>query len=116
MFDPRRLYVWGGVAVVCALLAAWAMGGRGKKRSIVLAQTDTWTTPTAQRLGVRLVETRDPSGPPAYPVEAGDLLFFTNVGTSYGAKNAKNSVVVINAKTKKPIAISDLDPLYTQKF
>jgi DNA-binding beta-propeller fold protein YncE len=62
------------------------------------------------------LETRDPSGPPAYPVQAGDLLFFTNVGTSYGARNTKNSVVVINARTKKPIAISDLDPVYTEKF
>ena len=46
----------------------------------------------------------------------GDLLFFTNVGTSYGAQNTVNSVVVINAKTKKPIVVSDLDPVYTQKF
>ena len=116
MRNPKRLYGLIIAAIVCALLVAWGAGGRSQKHATVLAQTDTWTTPTAQRLGVRLIETRDPSGPPAYPVEAGDLLFFTNVGTSYGAKNAKNSVVVINAKTKKPIAISDLDPLYTQKF
>ena len=90
--------------------------GCGKKETTVLAQSPDWATPAAQRLGVRLIETRDPSGPPAYPVEAGDVLFFTNVGTSYGARNAKNSVVVINAKTKTPLAISDLDAKYTQKF
>ena len=116
MRGSKRLYFGGVTAAAVALLMVWSPGGNEKKHSTVLAQTDTWTTPTAQRLGVRLLETRDPSGPAAYPVEAGDLLFFTNVGTSYGAKNAKNSVVVINAKTKKPIAISDLDPLYTQKF
>jgi DNA-binding beta-propeller fold protein YncE len=104
------------VGVLCVLGIGLVVSSCGKRQSTVLAQTDTWTTPTAQRLGVRLVETRDPSGRPAYPVETGDLLFFTNVGTSYGATNVKNSVVVINAKTKKPIAISDLDPAYTQKF
>lgn len=116
MRRSKRLYVGGLIVLTVALLTVWMLGGGGKKHATVLAQTDTWTTPTAQRLGVRLLETRDPSGPPAYPVAAGDLLFFTNVGTSYGAKNPKNSVVVINAKTKKPIAMSDLDPLYTQKF
>jgi len=104
------------VGIACALLITWGVGFKGKKGSIVLAQQDNWLTPEARRLGVRLLETRDPSGSPAYPVQPGDLLFFTNVGTSYGAKNTKNSVVVINAKTKKPIAISDLDPVYTEKF
>src|SRR5207245_1760489 len=89
---------------------------KGKKPAVVLAQQDNWATPTSQRMGIRLVETRDPSGSPAYPVAPGDLLFFTNVGTSYGAKNTTNSVVVINAKTKKPMAMSQLDPRYTDKF
>ena len=52
-----------------------------------------------EQLGVRLLETRDASGSAAYPVAPGDLLFYTSVGTSYGGKNLKNSVVVINAKT-----------------
>ena len=113
MTNRMRWLALGISAVACVL---WVTGIGTRKEATVLAQPDTWTTPAAARLGVRLIETRDASGPPAYPVEAGDLLFFTNVGTSYGAKNAKNSVVVINAKTKKPIAISDLDAKYTQKF
>ena len=113
----RSVPVWGFAGVLlCALLIAWGIESKGKKTSVVLAQQETWATLDSQRLGVRLLETRDPSGPPAYPVAAGDLLFFSNAGTSYGAKNTKNSVVVINAKTKKPIAMSDLDPVYTEKY
>jgi len=104
------------ICISCATLVAAVVASRGKHTATVHAQPDNWTTPEAQRLGVKLLETRDASGSPAYPVAAGDMLFFTNVGTSYGAKNPKNSVVVINAKTKKPLAISDLDATYTQKF
>jgi DNA-binding beta-propeller fold protein YncE len=112
----RRLSLWALMGVLGALLIAWRIETKGKKASVILAQQENWATPEALRLGVRLLETRDPSGPPAYQVEPGDLLFFSNAGTSYGAKNPKNSVVVINAKTKKPIAMSDLDPVYTAKF
>ena len=104
------------VGIACALLIALGLGSRGRKTAVVLAQQDNWATPTSQRLGIRLLETRDPNGPPAYSVAAGDLLFFSNAGTSYAAKNTKNSVVVINAKTKKPIAMSDLDAKYTEKY
>jgi DNA-binding beta-propeller fold protein YncE len=84
--------------------------------TVTYAQQDNWTTETARRMGLRLVESRNAAGPPAYPVQAGDLLFFTNVGTSYGAKNPKNSVVVIDATTKKPIAVSDLEPAWSEKW
>jgi len=101
--------------VGCAGYVAWAVASRDKG-AVVLAQPDSWATADARRLGVRLIETRDPSGPPAYPVAPGDLLFFTNSGTAYAATNPKNSVVVINARTKKPIAMSDLDPMYSAKL
>lgn len=104
------------IAGICgAALIAWGVG-RTHSRPVVLAQQDTWATAEARRLGVRLIETRDPSGSPAYPVQPGDLLFFTNSGTAYAATNPKNSVVVIDAKTKKPIAVSDLDPAYSAKL
>ena len=110
----RRIFF---VAILCGLLIAWSVEIRGRHGSMALAQGgDNWTTPTAQRMGIRLLETRNPSGPPAYSVEPGDLLFFTNAGTSSGSQNVTNSVVVLNAKTKKPIAVSDLDTVYTQKF
>ena len=82
----------------------------------VSAQTDTWTTEAARKYGVRLLETRDARGPAAYQVNAGDLLFFTNTGTSYGAKNTRNAVVVINARTRTAIAVSDLEPAWTDQF
>ncbi|HEY3162223.1 MAG TPA: YncE family protein [Vicinamibacterales bacterium] len=107
------LFVLAGICG--AALLAWAVSvNRGA--SVVLAQAGTWATPEAQRLGVRLVETRDPNGAAAYTAQPGDLLFFTNAGTGYAAPNPKNSVVVINAKTRKPIAVSDIDAAYSEKL
>ena len=108
--------VTAAVFVMCAGWVAWTEARKGSKSSVVHAQAQNWNTPTSQRMGIQLIESRDASGPPAYPVQPGDLLFFTNSGTSYGAKNPTNSVVVINAKTKKPIAISELSSAYTDKF
>jgi len=113
--QKRSGRVFSLVIILCAFLIAWGVAVRSRPGSVVQAQADNWTTPTAQRMGIRLLETHDPSGPPAYPVEAGDLLFFTNAGTS-GSQNVTNSVVVINAKTKKPIAISELNSIYTDKY
>ena len=107
---------WVLSGLVFALLIAWGLGLVDRTGVIVRAQGDNWTTETARKYGVRLVETRNASGAPAYPVAAGDLLFYTNVGTSYGGTNPKNSVVVINAKTRKPLAVSDLDPAWTEKW
>jgi len=106
-----------GSAVV-ALVGAAVIGVNtwAGRHSPVLAQQDSWATAEARRLGVRLVESRDASGPPAYPVAAGDLLFFTNSGTSYAATNRKNSVVVIDARAKKPIGMSDLDAPYSERL
>ncbi len=90
---------------------------RDKSVPVVHAQQqDSWTTPAALHSEVRLIEERDSKGPAAFPIAPGDLLFFTNSGSFYGGRNTLNSVVVINAKTRKPIAVSDLDPKYTQKF
>jgi DNA-binding beta-propeller fold protein YncE len=118
--NKKSLGMLGMAAILCALLIGWVTkSGREHHPWIAFAQppqSDNWATPEAQRLGIRLVEMRDPSGPAAYSASPGDLLFFTNSGTSYMAQNTKNSVVVINAKTKKPIAISDLDSYYTEKY
>ena len=99
-----------------ALLIAWGVMESGRKTPTVRAQQDNWATPTAQRMGIRLLESHDAGGSAAYPVAAGDLLFFTNSGTSSGSKNVTNSVVVINARTKKPIAISALNSAYTDRY
>ena len=104
--------------VLCAAVA-WHFRGTEPQVMIVHAQplqANAWTTPEAERLGIRLVETRDPSGPAAYPVAPGDLLYYTNAGTEYAATNTKNSVVVINAKTKRPMVVSDLDSHYTLDY
>jgi len=101
----------------CVALAAWVVLPGPEAPVVEAQQADTtWATPDAQRLGVRLIEKQNPAGPSAYPVQAGDLLFFTNSGTGYAATNPKNSVVVIDAKSKKPIAVSDLDPRYSAKL
>ena len=113
-----KKYPMTGGAVVVAGLLLFARGVRpgSGPESVVSAQADNWTTDVARKYGVRLLETRDPKGAPAYPVNPGDLLFFTNTGTGYGAKNTRNAVVVINARTRKPIGISGLDPAWSDKF
>jgi DNA-binding beta-propeller fold protein YncE len=103
-------------SLLCVVLVMQGANVGDGTTTVAQAQEDNWTTDAARRQGIRLVETRDASGPPAYPVEPGDLLFFTNVGTSYGATNPKNSIVVIDAKTKKPIAISDLEAEWSEKW
>lgn len=110
-----------GVAILAvAILTVAVLGGiwvgLPGPEPVVVAQQGTWATPESQRMGIRLVDTRDASGPPAFPANPGDLLFITNSGTSYAATNPKNSVVVIDAKSKKPIAMSDLDPAYSAKL
>jgi hypothetical protein len=98
------------------LLIAWGVTETWQNTLPVRAQQDNWTTPTSQKMGIRLLEAHDGGGSAAYPVVAGDLLFFTNSGTSSGSKNVTNSVVVINARTKKPIAISALNSAYTDRY
>lgn len=64
-------------------------------------------------LGVRLVESRDPSGPPAWTPESGKTYFFTNESTTWGATNTRNGIVVIDAATKKVVAQSKLPDEYS---
>ena len=64
-------------------------------------------------LGVRLVESRDPSGPQAWTPEAGKTYFFTNESTTWGATNTRNGIVVIDAATKKVVAQSKLPDEYS---
>ena len=107
------------VAAIFSGLWVWHSESTGQQVSTThaqLVQASDWTTPEAQRLGIRLMDVRDSSGPPAYSVAPGDLLFFTNAGNAYASRNTKNSVVVINAKTKKPIVVSDLDSHYTEDY
>lgn len=112
----KRVGVWTLGALLCALLITWGIELGDGQGSVARAQQDNWTTEAARKQGVRLLETRDPSGPAAYPAEPGDLLFFTNSGTTFGATNTMNSVVVINAKTKKPIAVSNIEPGWSERF
>ena len=119
MSIPRKSLSVFCLAVVGCALMVWGIWFREKQPWIARAQApqaNAWTTPEAQRLGIRLLDARDPSGPAAYPVAPGDLLFFTNSGNEYASQNTRNSVVVINARTRKPIAVSDLDSLYTEKY
>lgn len=64
-------------------------------------------------LGLRLVESRDASGPPAWTPEPGKTYFFTNESTTWGATNTRNGIVVIDAATKKVVAQSKLPDEYS---
>ncbi|OFW15384.1 MAG: hypothetical protein A3F70_05205 [Acidobacteria bacterium RIFCSPLOWO2_12_FULL_67_14] len=112
----KTISVWTACGLAVVVVLAWGVGFGDEAGSVALAQQDTWTTDAARKQGIRLVETRNTSGSPAYPVQAGDLLFFTNSGTTFGAKNTINSIIVINAKTKKPIAVSEIENEWVQGF
>ena len=59
--------------------------------------------------GIKVVQTFDASGKPAYETKGGDLLFFTNASVSYNSTADHPMVIVINARTRKIIAISEID-------
>ena len=59
--------------------------------------------------GIKVVKTFDATGKPAYETKGGDLLFMTNASVSYNSTADKPMVIVINAKTRKIIAVADID-------
>ena len=59
--------------------------------------------------GIKVVQTFDASGKPAYETKGGDLLFITNASVSYYSTADKPMIVVINAKTRKVIAVANID-------
>ena len=58
--------------------------------------------------GVKIMQTFDASGKPAYETKGGDLLFFTNASVSYNSTADYPTVIVINAKTRKIIAVAEV--------
>ena len=59
--------------------------------------------------GIKVAQTFDASGKPAYETKGGDLLFITNASVSYYSTADKPMIIVINAKTRKIIAVADID-------
>ncbi len=57
-----------------------------------------------ERLGIIVSEYKAPTGKPLVNPKPGDLYFFSNSSTTWGASNTKNSVWIIDAKTKQTIA------------
>lgn len=57
-----------------------------------------------ERLGVIVSDMIPAKGKPILNPKSGDLWFFSNTSTTWGATNTKNAVWVIDAKTKKTVA------------
>jgi len=57
-----------------------------------------------ERLGVIVSDMVPAKGKPILNPKPGDLWFFSNTSTTWGATNTKNAVWVIDAKTKKTVA------------
>jgi plastocyanin len=55
-------------------------------------------------LGITVSELKPATGQPVLNPKPGDLWFFSNSSTAWGATNTKNSVWVIDAKTKQTVA------------
>ncbi len=58
----------------------------------------------SERLGIIVSELKPATGAPVLNPKPGDLWFFSNSSTAWGATNTKNAVWVIDAKTKQTIA------------
>ncbi len=58
----------------------------------------------SQRLGITVSDLKPATGKALISPKAGDVYFFSNSSTAWGATNLKNSVWVIDAKTKQTIA------------
>ena len=63
--------------------------------------------------GIKVTQTFDASGRPAYETKGGDLLFFTNASVSYNSTADKPMIIVIDAKARKVIAVGEIDMPYT---
>src|SRR2546426_6911382 len=131
----RRIITWAGVLVALLAVARWtqvwpaAAAQRGENRPAEQAGAARQTGffglapgpagPATELLklmgvnqtdfGIKVVQTFDASGKPAYETKGGDLLFFTNASVSYNSTADHPMVIVINAKTRKIIAVSDID-------
>ncbi len=78
---------------------------------------DKWTTDQwMAHMNMKIVETMDSSGPDVVNPKDGDVYFYTNASTTWGSNNPKNSVWVIDSKTKKTVAVSDLPEEYSLGF
>ena len=86
----------GGVVVASPLTTAREQGAQ--------LTPEQW----AAHLGVKTVATFDDSGPSAWSPQPGETYFVSNSSTTWGATNPKNSVVIINARTKKTEYVSSL--------
>src|SRR5216117_2832513 len=51
--------------------------------------------------GIKVVQTFDASGKPAYETKGSDLLFFTNASVSYNSTADKPMIIVINARHER---------------
>ena len=78
-----------------------------------LAQ-DTWTTPLATKLGVRLEKSFDSSGPDAWDPKKHPLVFVSTEGPGYGGLLSGVTlpgVAIVDADTREPVASQHYDVL-----
>lgn len=91
--------------------ARGARGGRGAGAGTPGPATELLRLMAVDKpdFGIKVVQTFDASGKPAYETKGGDLLFFTNASVSYNSTADKPMVIVIDAKARKIIAVADVD-------
>jgi len=67
-----------------------------------------------ERLGIIVSDYKPPTGKALINPKPGDLYFFSNSSTTWGATNTKNSVWILDAKTKQTVA--DIAPADGEGF
>ena len=138
---PLRWAVPVGLVVIALAVAAACGGDGGPNPTPTVSPSPTaegtpppagtpaaagplWAKPPigddwAQYFGVQMEEELDCSGPAVLKPKPGDLYFYTNAGTGWGATNTKNTVEIFNAtdmKDWKPVATVDLPDEYSQGY
>ncbi|MBI3953699.1 MAG: hypothetical protein HY330_04220 [Chloroflexi bacterium] len=123
----------GTALTLVGLVAAACSGGQSKQSPAApappaaapaaasAAQAGLWAKPTIgtswpDYFGVQLEATLDASGPKQLNPKPGQMYFYTNAGTSWGATNTKNTVEVFDVTdmTKwKPVATLNLPDEYS---
>ncbi len=114
----KRFTHWSSgivVLMLVGLLLAW----QGADVNMIQAQSDTWTTELARKLGVELLESFDSSGEPAWDPIAHPDVFITTEGPGYGGLLSGVTlpgVAIFDSNTREVVASASFDLGWSDVF
>ena len=114
ILNSFRWAIPAGLVAVLLTLAA-ACGGGGDNKGASPSATGSGDVAATQQfiMGHPAPPPNPGAIPPTYAPKPGDLLFFTNASISYNSQARHPWVVIIDAKTKKIVAGSEIPEVLT---